>query len=159
RGTATGVPARNGRSRRADTVKSVLDENRRHVWGGGMKIVVAGGSGLIGFKLVAMLGREGHEVVPASRRCGVDCVTGKGLAEALKGASVVVDVTDSPSFEDAVAMQFFKTSTSNLLTSEAAAGVGHHVMLSVVGTERLRGSGYLRAKLAQEALIREGPIP
>ena len=124
-----------------------------------MKIVVVGGSGLIGTKLVAMLTHEGHEVVAASRRSGVDVVTGEGLAEALKGASVVVDVTNSPSFEDAVAMNFFKTATHNLLAGEAAAGVGHHVMVSVVGTGRLLRSGYLRAKFAQEKLIIASSIP
>jgi uncharacterized protein YbjT (DUF2867 family) len=101
-----------------------------------MKIVVVGGSGLIGTKLVTMLTRDGHEVVSASRRSGVDVVTGEGLGETLKGASVVIDVTNSPSFEDAAVMNFFTTATYNLLAGEAAAGVGHHVMLSVVGTER-----------------------
>src|SRR5262245_24616380 len=102
-----------------------------------MKIVVAGGGGLIGSRLVPMLKRDGHEVVAASRRSGVDVVTGEGLAEALNGASVVVDVTNSPSFEDAAVMKFFKTAAHNLLAEAAAAGVGHHVMLSVVGTGRL----------------------
>jgi uncharacterized protein YbjT (DUF2867 family)/nitrite reductase/ring-hydroxylating ferredoxin subunit len=124
-----------------------------------MKIVVVGGSGLIGSKLVTMLTRDGHQVVAASRRSGVDAVTGEGLAEALSGASVVVDVSNSPSFEDAAVMKFFKTSTHNLLTSEAAAGVGHHVALSVVGTERLLRSGYLRAKFAQEKLIKDSAVP
>jgi uncharacterized protein YbjT (DUF2867 family)/nitrite reductase/ring-hydroxylating ferredoxin subunit len=124
-----------------------------------MKIVVVGGSGLIGSKLVAMLLRNGHDVVAASRRSGVDVVTGEGLTAALKGASVVVDVTNAPSFEDAAVMKFFKTSTHNLLTAEAAAGVTHHVALSVVGTERLLRSGYLRAKFAQEKLIKESSIP
>ena len=124
-----------------------------------MKIVVVGGSGLIGSKLVATLTRDGHEVVAASRRSGFDTVTGEGLAEALKGASVVVDVTNAPSFEDAAVMKFFKTSTHNLLAAEAAAGVRHHVALSVVGNGRLLQSGYLRAKFAQEKLIKESPIP
>ena len=124
-----------------------------------MKIVVVGGSGLIGSKLVTMLTRDGHEVVAASRRSGVDAVTGEGLAEALSGASVVIDVSNSPSFEDAAVMKFFKTSTHNLLTAEAAAGVSHHVALSVVGTGRLLRSGYLRAKFAQEKLIKESSIP
>ena len=126
-----------------------------------MKIVVIGGSGLIGSKLVAKLGEQGHEAVAASPDSGVNTLTGEGLAEVLKGASVVVDVSNSPSFEEEAAMEFFKTSTRNLLASEAAAGVGHHVALSVVGTERLaegRG-GYFRAKLAQEKLIKESSIP
>ena len=124
-----------------------------------MKIVVVGGSGLIGSKLVTMLTREGHEVVAASRRSGVDAVTGEGLAEALRGALVVVDVSNSPSFEDAAVMKFFKTSTHNLLTGEAAVGVRHHVALSVVGTGRLLQSGYLRAKFAQEKLIKDASVP
>jgi uncharacterized protein YbjT (DUF2867 family)/nitrite reductase/ring-hydroxylating ferredoxin subunit len=124
-----------------------------------MKIVVVGGSGVIGSKLVTMLLRDGHDVVAASRRSGLDVVTGKGLAAALKGASVVVDVTNAPSFEDAAVMKFFTTATHNLLTAEAAAGVRHHVALSVVGTERLLHSGYLRAKFAQEQLIKESSIP
>jgi uncharacterized protein YbjT (DUF2867 family)/nitrite reductase/ring-hydroxylating ferredoxin subunit len=124
-----------------------------------MKIVVVGGSGLIGSKVVEMLRHDGHDVVAASRRSGVDIVSGEGLADALKGASVVVDVANAPSFEDAAVMKFFKTSTHNLLTAEAAAGVAHHVALSVVGTERLLHSGYLRAKFAQEKLIKESSIP
>jgi uncharacterized protein YbjT (DUF2867 family)/nitrite reductase/ring-hydroxylating ferredoxin subunit len=124
-----------------------------------MRIVVIGGSGLIGSRLVTTLTGDGHEVVAASRRSGVDAITGEGLAEALKGASVVVDVSNPPSFEDAAVMKFFKTATHNLLTCEAAAGVGHHVVLSVVGTERLLRSGYLRAKFAQEKLIRDSPVP
>jgi uncharacterized protein YbjT (DUF2867 family)/nitrite reductase/ring-hydroxylating ferredoxin subunit len=128
------------------------------VWRCGMKIVVIGGSGLIGSRLVTMLTRDGHEVVAASRRSGVDAVTGEGLAEALRGASVVVDVSNSPSFEDAAVMKFFKTSTHNLLACEATAGVGHHVVLSVVGTERLPRSGYLRAKFGQEKLIKDSSV-
>ena len=124
-----------------------------------MKIVVVGGSGLIGSRLVTMLSSSGHDVVAASRRSGIDTFTGEGLAEALRGASVVVDVSNAPSFEDATVMKFFKTSTHNLLAGEAAAGVGHHVMLSVVGTERLLRSGYLRAKFAQEKLIKDSSIP
>jgi uncharacterized protein YbjT (DUF2867 family)/nitrite reductase/ring-hydroxylating ferredoxin subunit len=124
-----------------------------------MKIVVVGGSGLIGSKLVAMLTRDGHEVVAASRRSGVDAVTGKGLAEALSGAAAVVDVSNSLGFEDAALMKFFKTSTHNLLTCEAAAGVGHHVVLSVVGTGRLLPSGYFRAKFAQEQLVKDSSVP
>jgi uncharacterized protein YbjT (DUF2867 family)/nitrite reductase/ring-hydroxylating ferredoxin subunit len=124
-----------------------------------MKIVIVGDSGLIGSKLVTILTRDGHEVVGASRRSGVDAVTGEGLAEALRDASVVVDVSNSPSFEDAAVMKFFKASTHNLVTGEAAAGVRHHVALSVVGTERLLRSGYLRAKFAQEKLIKDSAVP
>ncbi len=124
-----------------------------------MKIVVIGGTGLIGSKLVNKLGEQGQEAVAASPNSGVDTVTGEGLADVLRGASVVVDVSNSPSFDDTAVMSFFTTSTNNLLTHEAAAGVGHHVALSVVGTERLSESGYLRAKIAQERLIEESGIP
>ena len=124
-----------------------------------MKIVVVGGSGLIGSRLVELLKRDGHEVVAASRRSGVDAVTGEGLREIMTGASVVVDVTNSPSFEDAAVMKFFRTSTHNQLTAEAAAGVKHHVALSIVGTERMLKNGYFRAKFAQEKLIRDSAIP
>jgi uncharacterized protein YbjT (DUF2867 family) len=124
-----------------------------------MKIAVIGGTGLIGSKLVNKLREHGHEAVAASPNSGVNTVTGEGLAEVLKGASVVVDVSNSPSWEDAAVMTFFETSTRNLLTYEAAAGVGHHVALSVVGTDRLSESGYFRAKNAQEKLIRESSIP
>src|SRR6185295_18754904 len=116
-----------------------------------MKIVVIGGTGLIGSKLVTKLREHGHDAVAASPDTGVNTLTGEGLGEALKGASVVVDVSNSPSFEDAAVLKFFETSTRNLLSHEAAAGVGHHVALSVVGADRLaaRGSGYMRAKVAQ----------
>ena len=124
-----------------------------------MKIVVIGGTGLIGSKLVGKLREHGHEAVAASPNSGVNTLTGEGLAEALKGASVVVDVSNSPSWEDAAVLKFFETSTRNLLTYEAAAGVKHHVALSVVGTDRLSESGYFRAKIAQEKLIKESPIP
>ena len=124
-----------------------------------MKIVVIGGSGLIGSRLVAKLREQGHEAVAASPKSGVNTITGEGLAEALKGASVVVDVSNAPSWEDAAVMNFFETSTRNLLAYEATAGVGHHVALSVVGTERLLESGYFRAKLAQENLINASSIP
>src|SRR5215813_568139 len=124
-----------------------------------MKIVVIGGSGLIGSKVVAKLGEHGHQAVAASPSSGVNTLTGQGLREVLEGASVVVDVSNSPSFADTPVMEFFKTSTGNLLTYEAAAGVGHHVALSVVGSDRLPHSGYLRAKLAQENLIKESSIP
>src|SRR5262245_6487125 len=119
-----------------------------------MKIVVIGGSGLIGSKLVRKLGEQGHQAVAASPNSGVNTLTGEGLAEVLEGASVVVDVSNSPSWEDAAVMKFFETSTRNLIASEKAAGVGHHVALSVVGTERLLESGYFRAKIAQENLIK-----
>lgn len=124
-----------------------------------MKIVVIGGSGLIGSKLVRKLREQGHEAVAASPNSGVNSVTGEGLAEALKGAAVVVDVSNAPSWEDNAVMEFFTTSTRNLLTYEAAAGVRHHVALSVVGTERLLESGYFRAKIAQENLIKASSIP
>jgi uncharacterized protein YbjT (DUF2867 family) len=124
-----------------------------------MKIVVIGGTGLIGSKLVTQLGEYGHEMVAASPNTGVNTLTGEGLAEALAGASVVIDVSNSPSFEDSAVMRFFETSTRNLLVAEAAAGVGHHVALSVVGTERLPESGYFRAKIAQEQLIEKSSIP
>jgi uncharacterized protein YbjT (DUF2867 family) len=124
-----------------------------------MKIVVIGGSGLIGARVVQTLGAQGHQAVAASPNSGVNSVTGEGLAEVLTGAAVVVDVSNSPSWEDAAVLAFFETSTRNLLTSEAAAGVGHHVALSVVGTDRLSESGYFRAKIAQEKLIEESSIP
>jgi len=124
-----------------------------------MKIVVIGGSGLIGSKVVNKLREHGYEAVAASPNSGVNTLTGEGLAEVLKGASVVVDVSNSPSFEDAAVLEFFKTSTGNLLTYEAAAGVGHHVALSIVGSDRLPDSGYMRAKVAQEKLIKESSMP
>jgi uncharacterized protein YbjT (DUF2867 family) len=124
-----------------------------------MKIVIIGGSGLIGSKVVRMLRDQGNEAVPASPNTGVNTLTGDGLAEVLKGAAVVVDVSNSPSFEDAPVLNFFKTSTTNLLAAEAAAGVRHHVALSVVGTDRLSESGYMRAKIAQEKLIEQSSIP
>ena len=123
------------------------------------KIVVIGGSGLIGAKLVKNLRQQGHEVLPASPSSGVNTITGEGLAEALEGAHVVVDVANSPSFEDKAVLDFFETSGRNLLAAEATAGVGHHVALSVVGTERLLASGYFRAKMAQENLIKASKIP
>jgi uncharacterized protein YbjT (DUF2867 family) len=124
-----------------------------------MKIVVIGGSGLIGSKVVKILGAEGHGAMAASPNSGVNTLTAEGLAEALKGAQVVVDVSNSPSFGEKAVMEFFKTSTGNLLKYEAAAGVRHHVALSVVGTGRLPERGYLRAKDTQEKLIRESAIP
>ncbi|TDC52981.1 SDR family oxidoreductase [Jiangella ureilytica] len=124
-----------------------------------MKIVVIGGSGLIGSTVVTRLREHGHEAVPASPATGVDTLTGEGLAEAMAGADVVVDVANSPSFEDDAVLRFFETSTRNLLAAEAAAQVGHHVALSIVGADRLPDGGYLRAKVAQEALIEAAPIP
>ena len=124
-----------------------------------MKIVAIGGSGLIGSNLVNRLRQKGHEVLAASPNSGVNTVTGEGLAQALAGAQVVVDVANSPSFEDKAVLEFFETSGRNLLAAEAAAGVGHHLALSVVGTERLLESGYFRAKMAQENLIKASGIP
>ncbi|MGH7723845.1 MAG: SDR family oxidoreductase [Candidatus Eiseniibacteriota bacterium] len=124
-----------------------------------MKLVVIGGTGLIGSKLVTRLRERGHEVVAASPNTGVNTITGEGLAAALEGASVVVDVSNSPSLEGEAALKFFETSTGNLLAAEAEAGVKHHVALSVVGTDRLSESGYMRAKIAQEKLIRGSSIP
>jgi uncharacterized protein YbjT (DUF2867 family) len=120
-----------------------------------VKIVVIGGTGLIGSKLVATLNEHGHEAVPAAPNTGVNTLTGEGLAEVLEGAAVVVDVSNSPSFADEPVMEFFRTSTTNLLEFSAKAGVGHYVALSVVGTDRLSDSGYFRAKIVQEKLIRE----
>ncbi|GAA2806469.1 SDR family oxidoreductase [Nonomuraea dietziae] len=124
-----------------------------------MKIVVVGGTGLIGSKLVTKLGEHGHEAVAASPNTGVDTLTGEGLEEVLTGAQVVIDVSNSPSFEPAAVLEFFETSTGNLLAAEAAAGVGHHVALSVVGTERMPENGYFRAKIAQEQLIEKSGRP
>ncbi|GGJ38627.1 SDR family oxidoreductase [Streptomyces brasiliensis] len=124
-----------------------------------MKVVVIGGTGLIGSKVVEKLNAHGHEAVPAAPNTGVNTLTGEGLPEVLKGASVVVDVSNSPSFADDDVMSFFRTSTTNLLKAEAEAGVTHHVALSVVGTERLQESGYFRAKQAQEELIKASGIP
>ena len=124
-----------------------------------MKIVVIGGTGLIGSKLVNKLREHGHEAVAAAPNTGVNTLTGEGLAEVLKGASVVVDVSNSPSWDDGAVLKFFETSTRNLLTYEAAARVGHHVALSVVGTDRLSESSYMRAKIVQEKLIKESSIP
>ena len=124
-----------------------------------MKIVVIGGTGLIGSKLVNKLRAHGHEAIAAAPNTGVNTITGEGLAEVLKGASVVVDVSNSPEWEDSAVLKFFETSTRNLLTFEAAEGVHHHVALSVVGTQQLSESGYFRAKIAQEQLIRKSSIP
>jgi uncharacterized protein YbjT (DUF2867 family) len=124
-----------------------------------MKIVIVGGTGLIGSKLVNLLRSEGHEVIPAAPSKGINSITGEGLAEALTRAQVVVDVTNAPSWEDKAVLEFFETSTRNLLAGEAKTGVGHHVALSIVGCDRLPDSGYLRAKVAQEKLIKASPIP
>lgn len=124
-----------------------------------MKLVIIGGTGLIGSKLVEKLREHGHEAVPASPDTGVDTLTGAGLREVLSGADVLVDVSNSPSFEDEAVMRFFTTSTRNLLSAATAAGVRHYVALSVVGTERLTESGYFRAKIAQEELIAKGGVP
>ena len=124
-----------------------------------MKIVVIGGTGLIGSRLVSKLRELKHDVVAASPNSGVNSVTGEGLAEAMKGANVVVDVSNAPAWEDAAVMNFFETSTRNLLSQESASGVKHHVALSVVGSERMLDSGYFRAKIAQEKLIKTSSIP
>jgi uncharacterized protein YbjT (DUF2867 family) len=124
-----------------------------------MRIVVIGGTGLIGSKLVEKLRNQGHEPVAAAPNTGVNTLTGEGLAEALEGAQVVVDVANAPAWSDAEVLDFFQTSSRNLLAAETTAGVGHHVTLSVVGTDRLPDSGYFRAKLAQEELVKAGPIP
>jgi uncharacterized protein YbjT (DUF2867 family) len=124
-----------------------------------MKIVVIGGTGLIGSKVVAKIAEHGHDAVPASPGTGVNTLTGEGLTKAFAAADVVVDVSNSPSFEDTAVLQFFETSTRNILGAEAAADVAHHVALSVVGTQRLAESGYMRAKIAQEKLIKNSSIP
>jgi uncharacterized protein YbjT (DUF2867 family) len=124
-----------------------------------MKIVVIGGTGLIGSKLVEQLRKDGHEPLAAAPDTGVNTLTGEGLAEALEGAQVAVDVANAPGWDDAAVLDFFQTSSRNLLAAEAAAGVGHHMTLSVVGAERLPESGYMRAKVAQEDLVKTGPIP
>ena len=124
-----------------------------------MKIVVIGGTGLIGSKLVEKLGKDGHEALAAAPNTGVNTLTGEGLAEALQGAQVVVDVANAPAWSDAEVLDFFQTSCRNLLAADAAAGVGHHVTLSVVGADRLTESGYMRAKVEQENLVKAGPVP
>jgi uncharacterized protein YbjT (DUF2867 family) len=124
-----------------------------------MKIVIIGGTGLIGKKLMPILGKLGHQAVAASPASGINSVTGEGLAPALAGANVVVDVSNSPNWEEAAVMEFFDKSTNNLLAAEKAAGVGHHVALSVVGADRMTDSGYMRAKVNQEKLIQAGGVP
>src|SRR4051795_8092813 len=124
-----------------------------------MKIVVIGGTGLIGSKSVAILRRGGHEVIAAAPKSGVNTITGEGLKEAMAGTQVVIDLANSPSFEDKAVLEFFETSGRNLLAAEAVAGVGHHVALSIVGTDRTPENGYFRAKVAQEHLIESSGIP
>jgi uncharacterized protein YbjT (DUF2867 family) len=124
-----------------------------------MKIVVIGGTGLVGSQVVSKLGEHGHEAIAASPNTGVNTLTGEGLSDVLQGADVVIDVSNSPSFEDAAVLEFFRTSTGNLLAAEKAAGVGHHVALSVVGTDRMSDKGYFLAKAEQEKLIRDSGIP
>src|SRR5439155_7137628 len=124
-----------------------------------MKIVVIGGTGLIGTRTVAILRQGGHEVLAASPKSGVNTITGAGLKEALAGAQVVIDLANSPSFEDRAVLEFFETSGRNLLAAEAAAGIRHHVALSIVGTDRTPDNGYFRAKVAQEKLIEASSIP
>src|ERR687891_1134754 len=124
-----------------------------------MKIVIIGGTGLIGSKTVAILRQGGHEVVAASPKSGINSITGEGLKEAMAGATVVIDLANSPSFEDKAVLEFFETSSRNLLAAEAAAGVRHHVALSIVGTDRMPDNGYFRAKVAQEKLIETSGIP
>src|SRR3954447_4304376 len=130
-------------------------QQERHL----MKIVVIGGTGLIGSQVVARLGEHGHEAIPASPNTGVNTLTGEGLREVLEGADVVVDVSNAPSFEDQAVLDFFERSTGNLIAAESAAGVGHHVALSVVGTQQLSDKGYFKAKEVQEAIIRGSSIP
>lgn len=145
-------------------MESLINEQDPHArqgsfWSGTMKIVILGGTGLIGTQLSKKLLDAGHAVVAASPRTGVNAVTGEGLAAALEGADVVVDVANSPSFEDAAVLSFFESSGRNLMAAEAAAGIKHHIALSVVGTDRVPDSGYLRAKNAQEVIIRASGIP
>src|SRR2546430_7460356 len=139
--------------------RCVVTHPKRSPKGNQMKIVVIGGTGLIGSKLVQKLRADGHDPLAASPATGVDIMTGKGLAEALAGAHVVVDVSNAPAWDDAAVMDFFQTSARNISAAETAAGVSHHVALSVVGTERLQDSGYFRAKLAQEEAVRAAPVP
>lgn len=124
-----------------------------------MKIVITGGTGLIGSKTAERLRKQGHDVIAAAPSTGVNTITGEGLAEALKGAEVVIDLANSPSFEDKAVLEFFQVSGRNLLAAEKAAGVRHHVALSIIGTDRLPDSGYLRAKVAQEKIIRDSGVP
>src|SRR5438477_6089492 len=156
--TVIGIQRLHGKAER-DNDDLVMKNQTSETKNKTMKIVVIGGTGLIGTKLVNNLRQQGHEVVAASPSRGINSVTGEGLAAALAGAQVVVDVTNSPSWEDQAVLEFFESSTRNLLAAEAVAGVRHHVALSVVGTERLLASGFFRAKMAQENLIKASPIP
>ena len=156
--TVIGIQRLHGKAER-DNDDLVMKNQTSETKNKTMKIVVIGGTGLIGTKLVNNLRQQGHEVVAASPSQGINSVTGEGLAAALAGAQVVVDVTNSPSWEDKAVLEFFEHSTRNLLAAEAVAGVRHHVALSVVGTERLLASGFFRAKIAQENLIKASPIP
>ena len=149
------LPGKPERGHNALVMKTKTSETKNK----NMKIIVIGGTGLIGARLVNNLRQQGHEVVAASPSRGINSITGEGLAAALAGAQVVVDVTNSPLWEDKAVLEFFETSTRNLLAAEAVAGVGHHVALSVVGTERLLASGFFRAKMAQEKLILASPRP
>ena len=156
--TVIGIQRLHGKAYRehdAHVMKNQTSETKNKT----MKIVIIGGTGLIGTKLVNKLREQGHEVVAASPSRGINSVTGEGLPAALTGAQAVVDVTNSPSWEDKAVLEFFETSTRNLLAAEAVAGVRHHIALSVVGTERLLASGFFRAKMAQEKLIQASPIP
>ena len=156
--TVIGIQRLHGKAER-DNDDLVMKNQTSETKNKTMKIVVIGGTGLIGTKLVNKLRQQGHEVVAASPSQGINSVTGEGLAAALAGAQVVVDVTNSPSWEDQAVLEFFESSTRNLLAAEPVAGVRHHVALSVVGTERLLASGFFRAKMAQENLIKASPIP
>jgi uncharacterized protein YbjT (DUF2867 family) len=158
-GTRAGSQRAAPKQAKADVLGLLHSSIQPHEREDRMKIVVIGGTGLIGSKLVKNLKAHGHETVPASPDTGVDTLTGDGLKEALDGAAVVVDVSNSPSFEDTAVLEFFQTSTRNILDAEAATGVRHHVALSVVGTNRLADSGYMRAKIVQEQLIKSSSIP
>ena len=156
--TVIGIQQLPGKPKR-DHPTSVMKNKTSETKSKTMKIVIIGGTGLVGAKLANNLRQQGHEVVAASPSRGINSVTGEGLAAALAGAQVVVDVSNAPSWEDKAVLEFFESSTRNLLTTETVAGVRHHVALSVVGTDRLLASGYFRAKMAQEKLIQTSPIP
>src|SRR2546421_2661088 len=156
--TVISIQRLHGKAKR-DHPTSVMKNQTSETKSKTMKIVIIGGTGLVGAKLVNNLRQQGHEVVAASPSRGINSVTGEGLAAALAGAQVVVDVSNAPSWEDKAVLEFFESSTRNLLAAEAAAGVRHHVALSVVGTDRLLASGYFRAKMAQENLIKASSIP